>query len=112
VPGDYRRILQSVELPAKSSVHINMQQAFTERGAELDTLKSRAFGGFFIRAESPTAKILVKEHIFSQSRQVASPYYGFAGPAINHQIIRQSPMDDGRANGHGGHLYLLQPLLF
>jgi hypothetical protein len=70
------RILQSVELPAKSSVHINMQQAFTERGAELDTLKARAFGGFFIRAESPTAKILVKEHIFSQSRQVASPYYG------------------------------------
>jgi hypothetical protein len=81
------RILRTVELPAKASVHINMQQAFTERAAELDTLKARAFGGFFIRAESPTAKILVKEHIFSQSRQVASPYYGSPGLLINHQII-------------------------
>jgi hypothetical protein len=78
-----------VELPAKASVHINMQQAFTERGAELDTLKARAFGGFFIRAESPTAKILLKEHIFSQSRQVASPYYGSADQLISHEICNQ-----------------------
>jgi hypothetical protein len=66
-----------------------MQQEFTARGAELDTLKARAFGGFFIRAESPTARVLVKEHIFSQSRQVASPYYGSPGLLINHQIFNQ-----------------------
>ena len=80
------RILRSVELPAKSSVHINMQQEFSERGTELEALKSRNFGGFFIRAESPTAKVLVKEHIFSQSRQVASPYYGFPDQLFSHEI--------------------------
>ena len=81
------RILRTVELPAKASVHINMQQDFTQRGAELESLKSRNFGGFFIRAQSPTAKVLVKEHIFSLSKQVASPYYGSPGLLVNHQII-------------------------
>jgi hypothetical protein len=80
-----------VELPAKASVHINMQQDFTQRAAELQPLRDRAYGGFFIRAESPTARILVKEHIFSQSRQVASPYYGSVDIIVSHHIQSYPP---------------------
>lgn len=47
-----------MELPAKASVHINMQQDFTQRAAELQSLRDRSYGGYFIRAESPTGRIL------------------------------------------------------
>ncbi|MCU0228218.1 MAG: IPT/TIG domain-containing protein, partial [Bryobacterales bacterium] len=94
------KILRTVELPAKASVHINMQQDFTQRAAELQPLRDRAYGGFFIRAESPKAKILVKEHIFSQSRQVASPYYGGVDVLISHHIrIYFSHMLAGQTDG-------------
>jgi hypothetical protein len=85
------KILRTVERPAKASVHINMQQDFTQRAAELGSLRDRSYGGYFIRAESPTARILVKEHIFSQSRQVASPYYGSVHILISHHIQSYPP---------------------
>jgi hypothetical protein len=80
-----------VELPAKASVHINMQQDFTQRAAEPESLRDQAYGGFFIRAENPTARILVKEHIFSLSKQVASPYYGSVHILISHHIQSYPP---------------------
>ncbi|MDZ7639421.1 MAG: hypothetical protein U5J83_14395 [Bryobacterales bacterium] len=85
------KILRTVQLPAKGSVHINMGQEFTQRTAEFSALKSRNFGGFHIRAPNPRAKILVKEHIFSLSKQVASPYYGSVDIIISHNIQNYPP---------------------
>lgn len=85
------KLLRELQVPAKASIHLNMQREFTDRAATLDALKVRAYGGFHIRAESPTAKILVKEHIFSLSRQVASPYYGGPDIIISHHIQNYPP---------------------
>ncbi len=81
------KILRTVELPAKGSVHINMRQEFARHGAKFEALKSHNFGGFHIRAANPRAKILVKEHIFSLSKHVASPYYGSPDVLDSHYII-------------------------